>query len=530
MTAPRRILHYNWAQFDDPEFRGGGVSVYLRNLLDRLAGDPGYEFTVLSAGHHYTYTNRKPRYEPTPNILSDRGVKTFRILNSPVKAPAHDMFYDIGLWRSDPEVAKVFAQVLTAQGPFDDVVLHSMEGISSEVLALREKFPQTRFHYMWHNYMPLCPQIELLHQNRFDCMDYEDGRKCQGCLAGFHSRDQLIAPQRFGTSLEFARLSGRPLGNFLFGLGIGSFKIAQATGYFLKDLRRSVRGAFSRDDGSAPRGRGFQSVDLAAEGPGPAGRPLAPVARKAGEYRAWRELNLALLNRFDSHMCVSQLVADTITRLGMLPQKVQVTPLGMDLHATPAQMRARAAAKPRRDRMRISFIGYGIPSKGLPFITEALMKADLPVLKEKAELVIYARLGDHELCKLTPLTERFADVRVVQGYERKDLARIASDIDLNIVPSIWRETYNQVAYELLCLGTPSLLSTTVGLGMFWDRHPEFVFRSGSHEDFVARLGRIVAEPRLLEAFWTNPPELPTMDQHIATALAAMQGGKRNEAA
>ncbi|WP_138469712.1 glycosyltransferase, partial [Poseidonocella sp. HB161398] len=395
---------------------------------------------------------------------------------------------------------------------------------------LKEKFPQTRFHYMWHNYMPLCPQIELLYQNRFDCTDYEGGRKCQGCIAGFHTREQLIVPQRFGSSLEFARLSGRPLGNFLFGAGIGAYKVAQACVFFAKDLRRSVRGAFSKNEGVPVRGRGFQSVDVAAEGPGPSGRSLELLAQKGGDYRAWRELNTALLNRFDSHMCVSQLVADTITGLGMLPHKVHVTPLGMDLHATPAEMRKRAAAKPKHERMRISFIGYGIPSKGLPFVTEALMKADLPVLKEKAELVIYARLGDHDMLKLAPLTERFADVRVVQGYERKDLAKIASDIDLNIVPSIWRETYNQVAYELMCLGTPSLLSSTVGLGMFYGNHPDFVFRSGSQADFVARLGRIVATPSLLEEFWHSPPELPTMDQHIAMALAAMQGGKRNEAA
>lgn len=83
----QRVLHYNWAQFDDPEFRGGGVSVYLRNLLTRLADDPAYEFTVLSSGQHYTFTKRAPRYEATPNTLSDKGVRSFRILNSPVKAP-----------------------------------------------------------------------------------------------------------------------------------------------------------------------------------------------------------------------------------------------------------------------------------------------------------------------------------------------------------------------------------------------------------------------------------------------------------
>lgn len=525
-----RILHYNWAQFDDPEFRGGGVSVYLRNLLTKMADDPNYELTVLSSGHHYTFSNRKPRYEATTNTLQNKGVRSFRILNSPVKAPAHDMFYDIGMWRSEAKIAKVFAKVLTDQGPFDTVVLHSLEGISSEVLALREQFPQTRFLYMWHNYMPVCPQIELLYMNKEDCGNFEDGRKCQGCLSGFHSVDTLIAPQRLGSSLEFARLSGMPLGNFLFGLGLGAGKIAQASYYFAKDLAHSVKRSFSRNSGGS-RGRGFQAIDADAEGPAPRGANLDAVVRQAGEYKAWRDLNVVLLNQFDGHMVVSQLVADTITKLGIDPEKVHVTPLGMDLHSTPAEMQERAARKQRKDdRIRVSFIGYGIPSKGLPFMTKAFMEANDPLFAEKVELTIYARLGELDLRRLAPLKERFADVRVVEGYERRDLGKIAREIDLNIVPSIWRETYNQVGYELLCLGTPSLLSSTVGLGMFYKNQQDFLFEAGNSADFLDKLSSIVRNPEMLDDFWQNPPALPTMDDHIAQTLYAIKGHTRNSEA
>lgn len=518
-----RILHYNWAQFDDPEFRGGGVSVYLRNLLAVMAEDPDYALTVLSAGHHYTFRNRSTRYEETKNALSAKGVRSFRILNSPCKAPAHDMFYDIGSWRSDSVIADMFAKVLTDQGPFDTVVLHSLEGISGEVLALKEKFPQTRFVYMWHNYMPLCPQIELLYQNKEDCRDYENGRKCQGCLSGFHSAAPLMTAQRLGSSLEFARLSGKPLGNFLFGMGIASAKVAEATGYFGKDLMHSVKGAFARNEGG-PTGRGFQAVEPDAEGPAPEGKSLDTTLRGAGEYEAWRKLNLAFLNQFDAHMCVSQLVADTIIGFGLDPTNVYVTPLGMDLHSTPAQMRERAQRKQRNDDLiRLSFIGYGIPSKGLPFITKAIMDADLPILKERVSLTIYARLGEHEIRKLTPLRDRFAELRIVDGYQRKDLGKIAREIDLNIVPSIWRETYNQVGYELMCLGTPSLLSTTVGLGMFYPKDSNFLFESADENDFLNKLTTLIENPEKLDEFWTSPPELPTMADHIAMTMPAVVG-------
>lgn len=517
-----RILHYNWAQFDDPGYRGGGVSVYLRNLLAATAKPGEVDYTILSAGHHYTFFDRRCRYEETQNQFAAQGVRSFQILNSPVKAPAHDMFYDMETWRSDRKIAEVFAQVLRDQGPFDQVILHSLEGLSSEVLALPAAFPHTRFVYMWHNYMPICPQIELMWRNEEDCQDFEDGRKCQGCLMGMHQVRPLIGAQRLGTSLERARLSGMPLGNFIFGTGFGLLKIGQALRDYGRDLRHNLRHAVSRDGQPKP-GRGFQSVDLGAQGPRPEGRPLTREARGAGEYSSWRAVNLGLFKDWHAHFAVSQQVADTIAPYGVERDKLHVTPLGMDLHATPEIMRKRAQAK-RRDpeKFRLSFIGYGIPSKGLPFLTKSLIQIPAPILREKVELTIFARLSEHDRLRLTPLENHLAGLRVVDGYERRDLAKIASGIDLNIVPSIWRETFNQVTFELLCLGTPSLLSSSVGLGMVYEDKDDFIFKSGDSADLVAKLSALVESPGRLARFWDRPPVLPSMQDHFYQMQACLR--------
>jgi glycosyltransferase involved in cell wall biosynthesis len=188
----------------------------------------------------------------------------------------------------------------------------------------------------------------------------------------------------------------------------------------------------------------------------------------------------------------------------------------MDIHATPAEMRARHRAKPRREKLALSFIGYGIPSKGLPFLTEALTGFDSALLRERAELTIYARLGEHQKRRLAPLASRFAGLRIVDGYDRADLGRIAAATDLNIVPSIWRETFNQVGYEMLCLGTPSLVSSSVGFAMFLGEAPDFVFRSGDAADFRARLLALVEDPGRIARFFDRPPVLPGMAQHLAS--------------
>jgi len=510
----RRILHYNWAQCDDPHGRGGGVSVYLRNLLDHAAGRDGNSYVLLSAGQHYTLFDRRPRYVETANAFADRGVRSFRILNSPVKAPAHDMFAAIRLWRTDRAIAGLFERFLRAEGPFDTVVFHSMEGISSEVLALRESFPGTRFVYMWHNYMPLCPQIELLHQNATDCRDNGGGARCVGCLSGLPDRKALIAAQRLGSALELSGLAGRPQGNFLFAFAMAAFQAARALRFLALDFRAGLRDRFRAWRRSPPSMSAFRPVDPGSEGPPPAGEDGTALARQAADYRLWREVNRDLLNRFDAHWAVSELVARTIAALGIDRRRIRVTPLAMDIHAAPAVMRARALAKPAHSRVRLSFIGYGIPSKGLPFLTEALADADIPLLRERAELTVYARLTPHQKARLAPLAARFASFRLVDGYDRAALARIARATDLNIVPSIWRETFNQVACEMLCLGTPSLVSSTVGFGMFLGDHPDFVFASGDAADFRRKLVALVAEPALLRRFFDSAPVLPDMARHL----------------
>ncbi len=520
-----RTLHYTWAQFDDPQGRGGGVSVYLRNLFDQRAGRPGEEIMLLTAGHHYAMFNRRIRWKETANSFSDRGLRSFCILNSPVKAPAHDMFAAIRDWRTNTRIARVFERFLKAHGPFDRIVFHSMEGISSEVFALREKFPNTRFIYMWHNYMPLCPQIELLHQGRTDCTDFRGGLRCVGCLGHTPDRAALIRAQRLGSALEHSGLAGRPPGNFIFGFAMGLRQVGRALRFLMLDLRQGLRTRFAGWRPRRPSSAGFERVDPSSTGAPPAGQPVADLAAMAVDYRLWRDVNRDLLNRFDAHWAVSRLVAETIAAHGIDRAKIRVTPLAMDLHAAPAVMRERQAAKPPRDRVALSFIGYQIPSKGLPFLTEALTDLRPPVLREQADLTIYARLDEPARRRLAPLADVFASVKVVHGYDRRDLGRIAAAIDLNIVPSIWRETFNQVGYEMLCLGTPSLISSSVGLGMFYDHAPDFVFRSGDPEDFAARLSALVGDRARLASFFDTISPLPDMDDHVAGLTDDMPAAK-----
>ena len=48
-----KILFYNWVDYLDAENRGGGVSVYLKNLMTHLGAKEDIEVRFLSSGISY---------------------------------------------------------------------------------------------------------------------------------------------------------------------------------------------------------------------------------------------------------------------------------------------------------------------------------------------------------------------------------------------------------------------------------------------------------------------------------------------
>lgn len=79
-----KVLYYNWIPLNTPG--GGGVAVYIRNLLNYIVEHPQQidaEPTFLSSG--WLYDGGK-----MPYIRQEKttwGVKSFSIINSPIIAP-----------------------------------------------------------------------------------------------------------------------------------------------------------------------------------------------------------------------------------------------------------------------------------------------------------------------------------------------------------------------------------------------------------------------------------------------------------
>lgn len=514
-----KLLVYNWTQFDDADGRGGGVSVYLRNLFPELLKHDDIEITMLSAGQHYNFFRRSPIIEETKNALAEQGVKTYRVINSPIKAPAHDAFFSIDKWRKDPVIYKTIKKFIEKNGPFDAIHIHGLEGVAANILALKQAMPELKVFYTLHNYMPYCPQIELLHKSKSVCYDYKDGVKCVGCLGHKKSMEPLMRRERVASSLKRRGLAGNQLGNFIFGLAMGVLQVAGAFRFLFLDIKAGIKNRFKNWKRHPETPGKFASLDTSLQLPVPTGNDLSTELDTAKHYKDWREYNSDLLtNSVDKVFAVSQLVKETVGKIGEDNTNIEVLPLGMDIHAEPDEMLAAFDAKPESDTVTISFIGYAIPSKGLPFLMEAFSQMDAKFLREHVKLLIICRNSAQLRRELTQLKPLFKEIEVIDGYRREELPSIARAIDLNIVPSIWPETFNQVTFEMMTLGTPTLVSSLVGAKQLIAAPKQFVFEAGSVEDFEKKLMPLVKSAKERRKFFSAKPQLPTMEWHAGVLM------------
>ena len=169
--------------------------------------------------------------------------------------------------------------------------------------------------------------------------------------------------------------------------------------------------------------------------------------------------------------------------------------------------------------MRLGFLGYAIPSKGLELLIEAL--ADAGPWAREMELWIVCRHDERLHRRLARLGDRLAAIRWIDGYSREELPEILAGIDLGIIPSICSETYSITAYEFTMAGVPVVMSDSVGFEELVDK-PDFRFRRGDRAALRDTLQRLVADRRRIAEYWEGADRIPSLDDHLARFLAVVE--------
>ena len=498
MTSSLRILYYNWVDYLDEEGRGGGVTVYQRNLMAAFAERPGVEVTFLSAGVAHDLRPGPPRWEPQLFGLQSDQARRYEIVNSAVLAPAHHGFGNPAQL-SDPATEAVFFDFIDKTGPYDVVHFNNLEGLPAAVLKMKERWPQTRVLLSLHNYYPFCPQVNLWHQERETCDDFDAGRACVNCLPHRHDARHLRLSD--GMSRTLKKLGLRPK----------SWAYDRAYRWSMRFGGRAAR-AWRRLKQTRPR-RDPQQGKL---------RPIKPADGSA--YVTRRREMVALINAYcDRVLCVSDAVRRLALVHGLREEIVRTSYIGTREASAFARTAPRDFPAHKDGTLTLAYLGYMRRDKGFYFLLKAL--EEMPAaMAARLRLEVAARRGDRAVMgRLKDLAPRLAGLTYADGYAHDDLDRLLRSVDVGLVPVLWHDNLPQVAIEMHARHIP-LLTADMGGAQELGGCAEMVFRAGDIADFHKRIAALLAGDVDMAAYWQGAMTPPSMTQHLEELMGHYRRG------
>lgn len=485
----KKILYYNWVHFNDDEKRGGGVSVYQKNLTDAAIAD-GWHVDFFSGGLSYAVHTTEPYFERVKQDEPEN-CRSFQLVNSPVFSPGHSAFGKNDILFEEGELYNKFVEFVAEYGPYDVIHFNNVEGIPFSFLKIKDAYPDTKVVFSHHNYFPICPQVNLWKRETTHCTSFEGGSDCVTCLDFKPNKSEVLSASQIATLLRNR------------GLGVGSPEFAQA--FSSPEIAKFVGNLNKNGDRHE-----------AADETGTAQEQAKSFARR-------RANSIDILNRYvDYHLAVSSRVRRVLVSYGLREDRTFVSYIGTKhgeafAHATKRQRPLVSS------QLTICFMGYMRRDKGFFFFLEALESLANDVAA-CVSVKIYARSnGDpatHE--RIDRLSDRFAHVHYQDGFAHTQLDMMLSDVDLGIVPVLWEDNLPQVALEVVSRGVPILCSDKGGAQELGGS-AQFVFQHGDVESFHSALSDIVYGTVPLGAFWDNALPLRTMQQHLDELMEYYDG-------
>lgn len=490
MRQDLKILFYNWVPFDDDEGRGGGVSVYQKNLIEALVNQE-IRADFLSAGLAYAIESAAPFIRRTIND-HDPECRSFQLVNSPVMSPGHSAFgWNDRLFEKGPAL-KVFHDFLREQGPYDIVHFNNVEGIPFTFLELKDEFPQTLVVFSHHNYFPVCPQVNLWSHEKKHCDDFDKGRACVDCLVWKPPKEEIFGAQQLASLLKSNGVTATS--------PIFARAYSEGAPRLFSDLARQRHAGFLREDRM----------------------PARPEEENSFARR--RRLAVAILNRsIDMHLAVSERVARVLGSYGVNTANCHVSYIGTK-HSQLLEKAKKRQTLADPDVLSIAYLGYMRGDKGFFFMLEALEKLP-PTVAKRVKVKFAAKSnGDANIARrLNDLRHRLHGLEHIDGYKHTDLPRILADVDLGVVPVMWEDNLPQVALEVMSHGVPVLCSDKGGAQELGG-NPDFVFAAGSHTDFAEALNRLLTGAVPLSAFWDTAMKLRSMEDHLKELYGLYEDG------
>ena len=486
-----RILYYNWVPYFEEPIRGGGVSVYCRNLIDYLTKQDSYQVTFLYSGLDYSYF-RKDCYVRQINNTRHPQVETFSIINSPTVAPSHFAFHNPSENVAHPALESCFHQFLIEHGPFQIIHFQNLEGLNAKCFKIAKE-SGARVIFSLHNYWAMCPQVNLWKLESSSCSDYLEGRACVSCLPG----DPTV-----NLDLHYRKLSH-----------LGSFFNLHEQALLLKVVRKLFAKFYHYF---------WKPLKISAQSPLKNSQEFigTEMPQQAQLYRQRREEIISLINSYvNVAVSVSERTASIYRQYGVEPERLIVQYIGTQAHQFRVPISNPADYSPGKP-FRLIYMGPSRPDKGFYFLLQALRSLPLEELR-LLDLTIAGKITDEaelemsveQRGKLLSLAQSLHRLRYYAGYAYNNIPDMLDGIHLGVVPPLWEDNLPQVTFELLACKVPVLCSNRGGAQEFV-RHPAFIFDPSKEGDFQDKIRTIQKQPHLLKEFWEKARPVISLEKHF----------------
>ena len=205
----------------------------------------------------------------------------------------------------------------------------------------------------------------------------------------------------------------------------------------------------------------------------------------------------------------SRFLRGRFIEFGMPPEKIIYSDNGMDLSLF------KDIKKTRSDKVRFGFIGTLIPSKGV----HVLIKAFNRIKGNKAALKIYGKAPSNNGIfdyhdRIKGMARGNRNIRFTGAFHNKDVARIFSEIDVLVFPSIWPENSPLTIQEAIITKTPVVASDIGGIPeMVKDGVNGLLFTPGDIYDLRQKLEYIIQNPNFLHRWREGIPEVKDIEDN-----------------
>ena len=260
-------------------------------------------------------------------------------------------------------------------------------------------------------------------------------------------------------------------------LGIAAAPVPSTTVPILRAIERRLPAAASR---TARNTLGRLTRVLADDAVDPAARQRLEDMR-------------AVCSDVTRFLAPSRSVRDRFIQFGIAPERVELSPYGLNHALFPARPPLRS-----HSTLRIGFLGTLMVSKAPHILLEAFRQ--LP--PGKASLEIMGAPADYHgdpsyRDVLAPLL-RFPGVTVRGPQSREQVSNALASLDVLVVPSVWPETSSLVSLEAFLTGVPAVASNIGGIpDLIEHERNGLLFEPGDVDGLRRTLLRLIEEPALL---------------------------------